>query len=309
MAPHGFNKYFIVIGAGRNKKFVRLTDSERCAHVFGILSLAAQSPRRGYLLITDGEEVAAEEISNEAGGGVTVKVAQAALAKLKRLGVLQRDDEAGAWFVHDWWDVNPDPRVDSTNAERQARYRANSKADSNASNGSSNATVTASNAGEVEVEVEVEGEVEKPATQAARKRARAPIDQTKRPDDFPDALVEIGKQVLSILHKIWDARGGIEPQARNVGLAIMRNDRADHLAVARELDQYMTSGGGLKLRCGDITQRYGDRVTDAPAAARQTLSAVGARGDTEDFGRFDRAAKAKREALEQRRRDEQRGAA
>lgn len=111
-----FDRYMVVVGAGRNRKFARLTDSERCAHFLGVLSVAAQSPRRGYLLVTDGEEAGPEEIASEA--GVTVKVAESTMSKLMRVGVLKRDDDVGAWFVHDWNDVNPSP-----GAERTRRWR------------------------------------------------------------------------------------------------------------------------------------------------------------------------------------------
>lgn len=111
----------LVLGAGRNRKFARLTDSERCAHFLGVLAIAAQSPIRGYLLVEGEMEAGAEEVASEA--GVPVKVAESALAKLKRVGVLKRDGDQGAWWVHDWWEVNPEPRPDPTNAVRQANHR------------------------------------------------------------------------------------------------------------------------------------------------------------------------------------------
>ncbi len=110
----------VVAGAGNHVKFARLTDSERCAHFLGVLSIAAQSPIRGCLLVGD-QEADAVEIAHEA--GVSVKVAKSALVKLKDRGILERDDELGCWRVHDWDDVNPAPKVDATSAERQARYR------------------------------------------------------------------------------------------------------------------------------------------------------------------------------------------
>jgi hypothetical protein len=123
MSPQKFDRYMIVIGAGRNKKFNPLTDSERCAHFLGVLSLAAQSPIRGYLLITEEIEVEAEDIANEAGGKVTTRVAAAALQKLKARGVLVHDPEMGAWYVNDWDEINPKPKTDTTVNERQQRRR------------------------------------------------------------------------------------------------------------------------------------------------------------------------------------------
>lgn len=218
---------------------------------------------------------------------------------------------ATGWQIHDYAEHQSSASEirerRQRDADRKAAARASVRSPSGQTSDSGGTAVERPSGVLVQEEEEKRREEEKPATQAARKRARPAIDQTKRPDDFPVALVEVGKRVLVILHKVWDARGGIEPQARNVGLAIMRNDRADHVAVARELEQYMTSGGGLKLRCGDIAQRYGDRVESAPAAARRDLSLVAAASAGQDPGRFDRAAKAKREAREQRDRDQQLG--
>jgi DNA-binding transcriptional regulator YhcF (GntR family) len=110
----------VAIGAGRHRKFVRFTDSERCAHFLGVLSLAAQSPRRGYLLIGDGVEAGPEEIANEA--NVNIRTARSALQKLEQVGILERDERVGAWRIHNWEKVNPDPR-DATAADRQRRRR------------------------------------------------------------------------------------------------------------------------------------------------------------------------------------------
>ena len=86
-----------------------------------MLSIAAQAPIRGYLLVGE-QEAGAAEVSVEA--AVTKAQAETALVKLKRIGVLERDNEVGAWFVHDWADMNPEPKHDATNAKRQADYRA-----------------------------------------------------------------------------------------------------------------------------------------------------------------------------------------
>jgi predicted DNA-binding transcriptional regulator len=132
----GYNRYMVVVGAGRHAKFARLTDAERCAHFLGVLSVAAQSPIRGYLLIGE-EEAGADEIAREA--AVTRRQAQSAIEKLKRVGVLQRDGTVGAWFVHDWSDVNPEPKSDPAGAKRQAAYRARRQARNGSSNAMSNA--------------------------------------------------------------------------------------------------------------------------------------------------------------------------
>lgn len=120
MAPRKFDRYMVMIGAGRHLKFRKLTDSERCAHFLGVLSIAAASPLRGYLLI--GEEAAdADDVAYEA--DVSASQARGAMQKLKEKGVLKYDEDVRAWFVHDWGDLNPEPKKDPTAAQRQREYR------------------------------------------------------------------------------------------------------------------------------------------------------------------------------------------
>lgn len=132
MAPRNYDRYMVVIGMGRNRKFVPLTDSEFRAHAVGVLSLAAQAPIRGYFLVGD-QEPTPEEVANEAGGKVTPRVARSAIAKLKDRGVLEFDEEMRAWRIHDWDDVNPTPKKDPTGAKRQADFRARRAAETEAS--------------------------------------------------------------------------------------------------------------------------------------------------------------------------------
>lgn len=134
---------------------------------------------------------------------------------------------------------------------------------------------------------DVDVDVEKtPASQVTRaKRAARNVDQTKRPDGFPAELVTAGQQVLRILHGVWELRGGIEPQPRGVGLAIMRNLRADHVQVAREVEHWLTAGKGQRARCDDIAKRFGDWVAAAPAADASDANVVRGR-----FGVYDEAA-------------------
>jgi hypothetical protein len=265
VSPKIFDRYFLVLGIGNSRKLRPLTDSEFRAHVAGVLALAAQSPKRGFLLITDGVEVTAEDVSSEAGGGVTPRIAASAMQKLKDRGVLVRDAEVGAWYVHDWHEVNPDPREDRTNAERQKRHRDKQR------NGDSNATVTpdltACNADEVEVEVEVEA----PANAGgARKRATRRVDQSVLPADFPEDKRPAFDAISPILLQAWDLRGGIKPEPRGVGLAIMRNAAADHVAIARRLEHWLTAGNGTRYPCRDVAARFGDWVAEAPASSNVT---------------------------------------
>jgi len=120
MAIAKFDRYMVKVGAGRHAKFARFTDGERVAYFLGVLSIAAQSPIRGYLLVGD-HAADHTEIAQEA--AVSKRTAQSTIDKLKKVGVLEHDDELGAWRVHDWSDVNPEPKKDATATERQRRHR------------------------------------------------------------------------------------------------------------------------------------------------------------------------------------------
>lgn len=120
MSPRKFDKYFVVLGAGTNGKFARLTDSEFRAHVVGVLAIAATASVRGCLLVGDLEAEACDVAKI---AGVKEKDAQTSLAKLKAVGVLTRDDGLDCWRVHDWDEVNPAPKADNTAAARQQRRR------------------------------------------------------------------------------------------------------------------------------------------------------------------------------------------
>lgn len=124
MSPRKFDRYMVQLGIGRNRKLLPLTDSEFRAHIAGVLAIAAQADPRGYLLIGT-EEATPTEVANEAGGKATPRVAAAAIEKLKARGVLEWDQDQGAWHVHDWEELNPAPRHDPTAAKRQAARRRN----------------------------------------------------------------------------------------------------------------------------------------------------------------------------------------
>lgn len=286
MSPRIFDRYMVQLGLGRNRKLVTLTDSEFRAHVAGVLAIAAQADPRGYLLV-GADEATAAEIANEAGGKVTARVAASAVAKLKDKGVLEWDADAGAWYVHDWDEINPEPRPDPTAAERQRRHRANVTRESRGNCRDSHAdvtqNVTPSPSPPTPPSPPREGEGE---AGSARKRATTRIDQSKRPENFPDELVAAGTAVLPILRRIWDVRGGVQPQPRGVGLAILRNPRADHQRVALKLEHYLTAGKGVRVRCADVTARFGDWVADEEAAERPSDANV-VRGR---FAAYDEAA-------------------
>lgn len=296
MVQRKFDRYMLVIGVGRNRKLVPLTDSEFRAHVAGVLALAAQAPIRGYFLIGE-EEPTPEEVANEAGGKVTPKVAQSAIAKLKKRGVLEFDDDMGAWFVHDWWDVNPAPRKDETNAERQQRFRDRHGAGNAPGNGGRNAVTNASVTEDV---TQTEGarmrassstsssavdfdsnSNDKSRSNPRRKR----VDQSESPS-LPDELAIKLPEVLRVLLSVWDVRGGIKPQERGVGMAMLRNPDADHLSIARQLEHWLLAGNGQRASTTDIAKRFGDWCEKAPAG--KPLRAVP--DSKPDYSIYDRAA-------------------
>ncbi len=139
---------------GRNLKLLRFTVPERWTYIAGIVALAAKSPDRGAMLIAENIPVTARDVAEQA--STSVRVANETLRKARALGMLYMED--GVERVHDFEELNPAPKRDETNAERQARHRAKRRRNAK-SNGVTPVTVTARNAGEVEVEVEEEVEV------------------------------------------------------------------------------------------------------------------------------------------------------
>jgi hypothetical protein len=129
MARKKFDCFMLHVNAGTNEKLATLSDSEYRAHVSGILAIAATAPVRGRLLVG---EMEAEPVQIARKAGVTPQAAASALEKLKKVGVLERDEELDCWVVHDWGELNPEPKKDATAAERQRRYRERRTAQRNA---------------------------------------------------------------------------------------------------------------------------------------------------------------------------------
>jgi hypothetical protein len=125
------------LGVGSHPKLARLTDAEFRAHVAGVLAVAAASPVRGCLLVGD---LPAEAADIARAAGVSTRVATTAIRKLKAVGVLYENEEFRCLCVHDWDDVNPQPKHDSTAAERQRRHR--SRRDNRNGHGAVTAGVT-----------------------------------------------------------------------------------------------------------------------------------------------------------------------
>lgn len=116
-----FNRFMTSTDLGRNRKLRRrLTVPERWTFVAGVLCIAGDAPVRGTFVI-ENEPATVEDLADEA--GVTVAVATSTLAKLRDLGMLERDEALGCERIHDWADYNPEPKADRSNAERQRRWR------------------------------------------------------------------------------------------------------------------------------------------------------------------------------------------
>jgi len=121
-----FDCFMLHVNAGTNEKLAILSDSEYRAHISGILAIAATAPVRGRLLVG---EMEAEPIQIARKAGVTAAVVASAMEKMKRIGVLYRDEELDCWAIHDWEKLNPEPKKDNTAAERQRRYRERRRAE------------------------------------------------------------------------------------------------------------------------------------------------------------------------------------
>jgi hypothetical protein len=134
-----FDRFMVHVHIGSHPKFARLTDAEFRAVVAGVLPLAAMSSIRGRLLIAD-QPVEPRDVAHQA--RVSTRVASSAMEKLRAVGVIVPDEELNCERVHDFEDWNPAPKVDTTNAERQARYRAKLKTQTASRNAVTNGVVT-----------------------------------------------------------------------------------------------------------------------------------------------------------------------
>lgn len=146
MTRRRFTRFMVDVEIGSNLKVGRLAPAERWAFVAGVLPIAAKADPRGAFLVGS-LPAEAGDVARQA--DVPKAVAARTIAKLRELGMLAQLDD---WeIVHDWDVWNPAPKQDTTNAERQARFRARNAE----SNGVSNA-VTSRPVTPAEVEVELE---------------------------------------------------------------------------------------------------------------------------------------------------------
>jgi hypothetical protein len=252
MSRRKFDRYMVVAGAGNHVKFARLTDGERCAHFLGVLSIAAQAPIRGCLLVGD-QEAEAVEIAHEA--RVAEKVALSALAKLKAIGVLERDDDLGCWRVHDWDDVNPAPKEDATAAERSKRYRDKRKARD--ANGAVTDTVTPT------------------VTPASRRDGR---DANGAVTDTPSRECVAGTRAKRAVPEGVEEEVEVPPNPRR-GKASIAEEKAVALGFAEWLEDHhkvtgkTTPAPGTKTRA-TLASRYVDCCAELPAEWGQPLSSM-----------------------------------
>lgn len=208
MSPRKFDRFMCHVEAGRNHKLLRLTIPERWAYMHGVVALAAKSPDRGALLIIEGEPVTPQDVAVQA--TVSVAVARSAMAKARRFGMLYTED--GVERVHDFEELNPPPKRDETNAERQARHRERRRnaRDNGEGNANSNAvtpvTSRARNADEVEVEVEVQppSEVALDARPEVVALSHRLADSISRRDPSADVAPD-GKGWLDALRLLLDS--------------------------------------------------------------------------------------------------------
>lgn len=133
MRRGAFDRMMIEVELEANPKIGRLDNAQYRCLISGVWALAAKATPRGYL-VAAGEPIAPEDVARQARCSVTV--ARKTLAALRQMDMIEMDDELGVEFVHDWWEMNPDPKKpDPTGAERQRRWRERMKA----RNGSRNA--------------------------------------------------------------------------------------------------------------------------------------------------------------------------
>lgn len=117
-----FDRFMVATDNGRNLKLSKLTDAEFRALVQGIWPIASIANPRGAFMVGN-QPATADDVVFMA-PKVSKRAATSCIEKLRALGMLEHDEEIGGEWVHDWDLVNPAPKADRTNAERQARYRA-----------------------------------------------------------------------------------------------------------------------------------------------------------------------------------------
>lgn len=156
MSPRDkFDRFMADVRNGTNFKIAPLSHAHYRAFFSAVLPIAAMSKVRGAFMV-NGEPATAEHMRLMA-PTLTAAECRSALTAFRAAGLLEHDEDLGGEWVHDFEEWNPEPKRDTTNADRQARYRDRMKARSNGvTNGVTNAKSPVSNAlAREEVEVEV----------------------------------------------------------------------------------------------------------------------------------------------------------
>lgn len=134
MSPaKGFDSFLLHVDTSHDRKFRRLTVPQRLCFITGVLALAAKSPIRGALLITESEPVTVADVAEQA--GVSKGVAKATLDKLAALGMVRTDTALGCQVVSNWTKYQKEPRPSETPeawAERKRKQREKSPVEPNA---------------------------------------------------------------------------------------------------------------------------------------------------------------------------------
>lgn len=175
MSQQSFDRFMMSVRNGTNLRLAKLNHPAYRAFFSAVVPIAAMSDVRGAFMV-DGQPATVEDMRIIA-PALTAGEHRAALKALRDAGLLEHDPEIAAEWVRDFDQWNPEPKRDTTNAERQARYRDRQKA---SRNGVTAAVTTAvSNGGITPPEVEGEVEEEPPSPQQAGGAAIFPSPPVK----------------------------------------------------------------------------------------------------------------------------------
>lgn len=267
-----FDRYMVDVNVGTNRKLRRLSVAERLCHLAGVLPVAAQAPIRGRLLVGD-QNAEARDFAELA--GVSIRVASSAIAKLREVGIVVRDEENECEMVHDWADWNPEPKSDPTAAERMRRYRER--------RGLRNVTpVTDRNAVTDTPGREGKGKEENTpqppdgdegGRTSSRKPPRPPAPDSL-PDDLPEPLRVVAPFVVDSLRRLAEAKGAKDVTLAAVGRALAAYPEHDHRRIVGDVEHYWVHGDGQTSIVRDAVLTYRNRLGRVPAGKTAALRAV-----------------------------------
>lgn len=256
MGRRKFDCYMVSITMGQHPKFVGFTDGERCAHVFGVMALAAMSPVRGRLLVgCETASLPAQASHVALMARVHVRVAKSALEKLKAVGILEHDEEHKCLQIRHWDDYNPTP-----GAERTRRWRDAETSQTRHAN--RHATVTQTSP-EVEVEVEVEAKASSEVVGLCELLAQRITSNDSRANPNPNS--ERWRRDMRLLLK--DRNGDIAEIARVIDWCQQDSFwRANILSPAKLRKQF--SQLLLKSKAGNVVPLSRSGGVDAETRAK-----------------------------------------